>query len=65
MAHLYDSDEELEKFEVTSDDLMNELNPDRLQFKQTKDDAVYGIWADPEKSGYRLVVIAVNFQQIF
>jgi len=52
MAHLYDSDEELEKFEVTSDDLMNELNPDRLQFKQTKDDAVYGIWADPEKSGY-------------
>jgi len=53
MTHLYESDEEIEKFEVTSDDLMNEIDPNRLQFKQTRDDAVYGIWADPERSGYR------------
>ena len=64
MTHLYESDEEIEKFEVTSDDLMNEIDPNRLQFKQTRDDAVYGIWADPERSGYRFFLLLQNINYI-
>uniref|UniRef100_H2YDS1 Tuftelin-interacting protein 11 n=1 Tax=Ciona savignyi TaxID=51511 RepID=H2YDS1_CIOSA len=45
-------DEELESFDVTNDDLMNEFNPNRPMFRQTKEDALYGIWADQEKSGW-------------
>uniref|UniRef100_H2YDS2 Tuftelin-interacting protein 11 n=1 Tax=Ciona savignyi TaxID=51511 RepID=H2YDS2_CIOSA len=49
-------DEELESFDVTNDDLMNEFNPNRPMFRQTKEDALYGIWADQEKSGWSLAI---------
>ena len=52
MAGMYE-DEELEKFNVTNIDLLNEFDPDRPTFRQTKEDAIYGIWATDEKSGYR------------
>nr|ABC69931.1 STIP [Ciona savignyi] len=53
MSGVYgDDDEELESFDVTNDDLMNEFNPNRPMFRQTKEDALYGIWADQEKSGW-------------
>uniref|UniRef100_H2YDR9 Tuftelin-interacting protein 11 n=1 Tax=Ciona savignyi TaxID=51511 RepID=H2YDR9_CIOSA len=53
MSGVYgDEDEELESFDVTNDDLMNEFNPNRPMFRQTKEDALYGIWADQEKSGW-------------
>jgi len=51
MAGMYE-DEELEKFNVTNIDLLNEFDPDRPTFRQTKEDAIYGIWATDEKSGY-------------
>uniref|UniRef100_H2YDS0 Tuftelin-interacting protein 11 n=1 Tax=Ciona savignyi TaxID=51511 RepID=H2YDS0_CIOSA len=54
MSGVYgDEDEELESFDVTNDDLMNEFNPNRPMFRQTKEDALYGIWADQEKSEQR------------
>uniref|UniRef100_A0A8D0AUT6 Tuftelin-interacting protein 11 n=1 Tax=Sander lucioperca TaxID=283035 RepID=A0A8D0AUT6_SANLU len=52
MSHLYGRREEeeegveIESFEVTDWDLANEFNPDRRRFRQTKDQATYGIWAD-------------------
>lgn len=42
------SSPEVEKFEVTDYDLENEFNPNRRQRRQTKNQATYGIWADPE-----------------
>lgn len=53
MSGLYiDSEEdELEEFNITNDDLINEFNPDRPTFRQTKEQALYGIWAkQPDKS---------------
>ena len=53
MAGVYDSEEEVEGFNVTNDDLVNEFNPDRPMFRQTKEDALYGMWARREESGWR------------
>jgi len=55
MADIYDSDEgnEVESFSLSNSDLMNEFNPDRPTFKQTKEDALYGMWAREEESGWR------------
>lgn len=53
MSGVYDSEEEVEAFDVTNDDLINEFNPDRPQFRQTKEDALYGMWATREESGWR------------
>nr|XP_039257715.1 tuftelin-interacting protein 11-like [Styela clava]XP_039257716.1 tuftelin-interacting protein 11-like [Styela clava]XP_039257717.1 tuftelin-interacting protein 11-like [Styela clava] len=49
-----DSEEEneMEKFELTNDDIANEFNPDRPQFKQTKEQALYGIWAKSSENNY-------------
>lgn len=49
------SPEEVEKFEVTDYDLENEFNPDRPRFRQTKHQALYGVWAtsDDEDDGRR------------
>uniref|UniRef100_A0A3Q3AQV5 Tuftelin-interacting protein 11 n=1 Tax=Kryptolebias marmoratus TaxID=37003 RepID=A0A3Q3AQV5_KRYMA len=52
MSHLYGRREEeeegveVESFEVTDWDLANEFNPDRRRFRQTKEQATYGIWAE-------------------
>uniref|UniRef100_A0A8C7C9Q5 Tuftelin-interacting protein 11 n=1 Tax=Oncorhynchus kisutch TaxID=8019 RepID=A0A8C7C9Q5_ONCKI len=53
MSHLYgrqgeeeDEGVEVEKFEVTEWDLANEFNPERRRHRQTKEEAVYGIWAE-------------------
>ncbi|MED6292995.1 Tuftelin-interacting protein 11 [Characodon lateralis] len=52
MSHLYGRREEeeegveVESFEVTDWDLANEFNPDRRRFRQSKEQATYGIWAD-------------------
>ncbi|XP_061395891.1 septin-interacting protein 1 [Musca vetustissima] len=39
-------DEEYERFEITDYDLENEFNPNRFRKKQSKQQAIYGIWAD-------------------
>lgn len=52
MSHLYgrreeeDEGVEVESFEVTDWDLANEFNPERQRFRQTKEQATYGIWAE-------------------
>ena len=43
------SSPEVERFEVTEDDLQNEFNPYRKQFRQTKHQATYG-----KPASYRL-----------
>lgn len=55
MAGCYDSgdDEDIEKFNISNNDLMNEFNPDRPTFRQTKEDALYGMWAQKHESGWR------------
>ena len=56
-AMFADSDEEeVEQFEVTNEDLMNEFNPDRPQFRQTKEQALYGIWATQAEKHYRYIL---------
>ncbi|XP_063699786.1 septin-interacting protein 1-like [Culicoides brevitarsis] len=40
------SDEEYERFEITDYDLDNEFNPNRNRRRPTKNQAIYGIWAD-------------------
>lgn len=40
------SDEELEAFEITEEDLLRELNPYSKRRKFTKEDAIYGMWAE-------------------
>ncbi|RZF44102.1 hypothetical protein LSTR_LSTR004474 [Laodelphax striatellus] len=42
------SDDEVESFEITDYDLENEFNINRKQFRQTKNQSIYGIWAQPE-----------------
>lgn len=61
MSHLYgrrggDEEEdgvEIEKFEVTDWDLANEFNPDRRRYRQTKEEATYGIWAEHDSDDER------------
>ena len=36
------SSPEVERFEVTDEDLYNEFNPNRRQFRQSKNQATYG-----------------------
>ncbi|XP_068166980.1 tuftelin-interacting protein 11 [Antennarius striatus] len=54
MSHLYGRREEeeegveVESFEVTDWDLANEFNPDRRRYRQTKEQATYGIWAEKD-----------------
>ncbi|XP_050520902.1 tuftelin-interacting protein 11 [Daktulosphaira vitifoliae] len=43
------SDEEMEKFEITDFDLDNEFNMNRPQRRLTKNQAIYGVWADEEQ----------------
>ncbi|GAB1606956.1 tuftelin-interacting protein 11-like [Argonauta hians] len=47
------SSSEIEDFEVTDYDLANEFNPNRKYRRQTKNQATYGIWADPESDEER------------
>ncbi|KAJ1520703.1 hypothetical protein ONE63_003802 [Megalurothrips usitatus] len=52
------SDEEVERFEVTDYDLDNEFNINRPRRKQSKNQHIYGIWADDsgdegEPSGHK------------
>lgn len=42
------SDNEYEAFEVTNYDLLNEFNPNRPRRKLTKNQQIYGIWADSD-----------------
>ncbi|OQR74422.1 tuftelin-interacting protein 11-like [Tropilaelaps mercedesae] len=40
------ADVEVEEFGVTEWDLDNEFNPNRVRYKQSKEDQIYGVWAD-------------------
>ena len=40
------SDEEMEAFEITEEDLLRELDPYGKKRKFTKEDAIYGMWAE-------------------
>ncbi|XP_013105714.2 septin-interacting protein 1 [Stomoxys calcitrans] len=40
------AEEEYERFEITDYDLENEFNPNRFRKKQSKQQTIYGIWAD-------------------
>ncbi|KAG8436393.1 hypothetical protein GDO86_007481 [Hymenochirus boettgeri] len=58
MSHLYGKDEdsdgvEMENFEITDWDLQNEFNPNRRKHFQTKDEAIYGMWADRDSDDER------------
>lgn len=44
---------ELERFEITDWDLQNEFNPNRQRHWQTKEEAVYGIWAERDSDDER------------
>ncbi|XP_003741381.1 tuftelin-interacting protein 11 [Galendromus occidentalis] len=41
-----DDDVEIEDFSVTDWDLENEFNPNRTRYRQTREDRIYGIWAE-------------------
>lgn len=43
-----DDDVEVEEFKVTDWDLENEFNPNRVRYKQTREDQIYGVWAERE-----------------
>ncbi|XP_060106869.1 tuftelin-interacting protein 11 [Heteronotia binoei] len=56
LSHLYGAAEEedeveLERFEITEWDLQNEFNPHRQRRWQTKEEALYGLWARPRGDG--------------
>jgi len=40
------SSPEVERFEITEEDLNSEFNPNRRTFRQSKHQATYGMWAD-------------------
>lgn len=42
------SDQEYEKFEISDYDLENEFNPFRGRKRPTKNQQIYGIWADDD-----------------
>ena len=48
-----DSDVEVEDFEITEEDLLNEINPNRKKFRFTKEDAIYGVFAPDYGSNYQ------------
>ncbi|XP_074648738.1 tuftelin-interacting protein 11-like isoform X2 [Tubulanus polymorphus] len=48
------SSPEVERFEITQNDLDNEFNINRRQFRQTKHQATYGIWADEDSDDDRV-----------
>lgn len=43
----------MENFEITDWDLENEFNPDRIRRKPTKNQKIYGIWADDDSDDGR------------
>uniref|UniRef100_A0AAG5DHQ3 G-patch domain-containing protein n=1 Tax=Anopheles atroparvus TaxID=41427 RepID=A0AAG5DHQ3_ANOAO len=45
-------DEEYERFEITDHDLDNEFNPNRGRRRPTKNQQIYGIWADDSENEY-------------
>ncbi|XP_078083506.1 tuftelin-interacting protein 11 [Mustelus asterias] len=58
MSHLYGKDQdddevEMERFEISDWDLENEFNPDRVRHRQTKEDAIYGMWAENDSDDER------------
>ncbi|XP_046871877.1 tuftelin-interacting protein 11 [Hypomesus transpacificus] len=60
MSHLYgrrageeEDGVEFESFEVTDWDLANEFNPERRRHKQTKEDTIYGVWAERDSDDER------------
>ncbi|XP_022257419.1 tuftelin-interacting protein 11-like, partial [Limulus polyphemus] len=40
--------DDVEKFEITDWDIENEFNPNRVKHRQTKQQQIYGIWADED-----------------
>uniref|UniRef100_UPI00358ECF24 tuftelin-interacting protein 11 n=1 Tax=Myxine glutinosa TaxID=7769 RepID=UPI00358ECF24 len=48
-----DDEELVERFEITDWDLENEFNPDRVRRKPTKEDVIYGIWAENDSDDER------------
>ncbi|XP_005874655.1 PREDICTED: tuftelin-interacting protein 11-like [Myotis brandtii] len=59
LSHLYQDgeghmdDDERENFEITDWDLQNEFNPNRQRHWQTKEEATYGVWAEPDSDEER------------
>ncbi|XP_028680560.1 tuftelin-interacting protein 11 [Erpetoichthys calabaricus] len=60
LSHLYgrgveedDDDVEVESFEITDWDLQNEFNPNRQRYRQTKEDSIYGMWAQHDSDEER------------
>lgn len=44
------TDVEVEEFGITEWDLENEFNPNRVRYKQSREDQIYGVWADHRNS---------------
>ena len=55
----FDSDDELEQFQVTQHDLDTEFMPRRGKRKFTKEDAIYGLWAEHDSDEERCVCVCV------
>ncbi|KAM6423077.1 tuftelin-interacting protein 11 [Liasis olivaceus] len=61
LSHLYgrgeagaeDGGVEMESFEVSEWDLQNEFNPNRQRHRQTKEEAIYGMWAERDSDEER------------
>uniref|UniRef100_A0A1W7RC50 Tuftelin-interacting protein 11 n=2 Tax=Crotalinae TaxID=8710 RepID=A0A1W7RC50_AGKCO len=62
LSHLYgrggeagaeDGDVEMERFEISEWDLQNEFNPNRHRHRQTKEEAIYGLWAERDSDEER------------
>lgn len=62
LSHLYgrggeadaeDDGVEMERFEISEWDLQNEFNPNRHRHRQTKEEAIYGLWAERDSDEER------------